>query len=428
MYHSIPFSRASLPTSSDPLLEQLGINLTLGDRQLLIVSDYIPPTSSCPAEYSPSIRHLLDLEGDVLFLGDFNAHDELWNSSRSDPRGNMLAEDIDDSFFGVLNDDSPTRWIAADRPSSPDISLASSSVLPLCSWSALRALSSDHLPIVINVEIPTETAPVMNRSTIFNYDKADWELYTEETKQAFLALNLNVFEDPVKGEKTLRQILLRAGSHCIPAGRRKLCSPALSPEVTDLIAQRDSLRDVDPSSPELPDMNNNIRELVDAVRRKRWEDHVSSFDYRTKPHKLWRTIKALKGQPASPPNVAISFGGTPVHCRKTVANAFTKQFTCVLAHKTDGQTRKVVRKIKSSRHEGPPITFLPREVLKAIKVMNSSKAAGPDELTALHLKHIGSAGVTALTTLLNASLRTTIIPSCLEGEQNHPSPQAGKTI
>ena len=55
-------------------------------------------------------HHLTFLQQkDAIILGDLNGHDSLWHSPLSDVRGNMLAEEIRDSEFGVLNEDLPTR-------------------------------------------------------------------------------------------------------------------------------------------------------------------------------------------------------------------------------------------------------------------------------------------------------------------------------
>ena len=66
---------------------------------------------------------------DSLVLGDFNVHHSLWHSVTTDTRSNQLADTISISSFAVLNTDPPTRLPGNDDPSSPDVSLASASLI-----------------------------------------------------------------------------------------------------------------------------------------------------------------------------------------------------------------------------------------------------------------------------------------------------------
>lgn len=65
----------------------------------------VPPVSCCSAEYQPSVKHLLTLQ-DYPIINDFNANHNLWNSNIPgiDRRGEDLADEIDDSDYGVLNE------------------------------------------------------------------------------------------------------------------------------------------------------------------------------------------------------------------------------------------------------------------------------------------------------------------------------------
>ena len=70
-----------------------------------------------------------ELSTDSLVIGDFNAHHSLWHSGTTDTRGNQLAVSVNISSFAVLNTDSPTRLPGNSNPSSPDVSLALSSLI-----------------------------------------------------------------------------------------------------------------------------------------------------------------------------------------------------------------------------------------------------------------------------------------------------------
>ena len=135
IHNSVSFTRKSLSTTSknDPHLEELTISIAMDNTELLITNVYIPPASSCNGRYSPPIDHLLT-GTDSLVLGDFNAHHSLWHSGTTDSRGNQLADSVSISSFAVLNTDSPTRLPGNADPSSPDVSLASASLITSSEW------------------------------------------------------------------------------------------------------------------------------------------------------------------------------------------------------------------------------------------------------------------------------------------------------
>ena len=164
IHRSITFSKQpSSPESlSDPHLEELSINAELGNTKLFISNVYIPPASSCSNGYHSSIEHLLTTP-DTLILGDFNAYHPSWYSRSTERK---MADSINGSDYGILNWDSPTRVPPNAEPSSPDVSLASASLITSCSWQTLSTLSSDHLPILITLQMKTPSNPGLRRTYV----------------------------------------------------------------------------------------------------------------------------------------------------------------------------------------------------------------------------------------------------------------------
>ena len=146
IHKSINFSRKpeSPETLVEPHLEELTITAMLGDTELIITNVYIPPASSYTGGYLPSLDHLM-MTTDTLILGDFNAHHSAWYSSSTDTRGTLLENVVSGSNFGILNCDSPTRLPGNANPSSPDVSLASASLMHFYhTGRRRRTIGSDH--------------------------------------------------------------------------------------------------------------------------------------------------------------------------------------------------------------------------------------------------------------------------------------------
>ena len=91
---------------------------------------YIPPHSTCDGDYTPPLARILTNNNQTIIAGDINAHHEHWFSKgNQDNRGRAFADAIDQSNFGVANEDQDTR-ITPNNISSPDVTLASSDILP----------------------------------------------------------------------------------------------------------------------------------------------------------------------------------------------------------------------------------------------------------------------------------------------------------
>ena len=116
---------------------------------------------------------------DTLIMSDFNAHHSSWYSSSTDSRGTMLESMVSGSNFGFLNWDSPTRLPGNANPSSPGVSLASASLISSTNWQTKTNLGSDHLPILISLQMYVTITPIQHRTRI-NLKKAIWDRYSRE--------------------------------------------------------------------------------------------------------------------------------------------------------------------------------------------------------------------------------------------------------
>ena len=105
--------------------------------------------------FSPSI---LPSSRNLFILGDCNCHHPLWDSRGTfGSSGEEVFDWVISSDLLSLNDpDTPTLL----HRSSPDISLAPSSLALSCSWEVLQDLGSDHLPILLSIPLFRSFAPM----------------------------------------------------------------------------------------------------------------------------------------------------------------------------------------------------------------------------------------------------------------------------
>ena len=178
IHDSVPFREIKQPNNikNDPHIEELSIAIISGSKEpdLHIRNVYVPPTSSCSQGYMPNFKLLSeDLPEPFLIIGDVNAHhQQIYSQDQDDPRGIKVTEWLADEDLGLLNQDCPTRS-TSNSNTAPDISVASASILPTSSWTTISALSSDHLPI--HIELSTEPKLInAPKRTFINFNKADW--------------------------------------------------------------------------------------------------------------------------------------------------------------------------------------------------------------------------------------------------------------
>ena len=233
-----------------PHLEELTISIDMDNTELLITKEYIPAASSCNGRYSPPIDHLLT-GTDSLDLGDFNAHHLLWHSGTIDTRGNQLVDSVSISSFAVLNTDSPTRLPGKANPSSPDVSLASASLYHLVQLANTH--NHELRPSAHPYRITTATSfPARHRTYI---KLKNWTGHR------------HLPTDCQRDEKLFRATLLKAASHHIPTGRRKLYMQQVPAEILAKLEEQDDLCKQDLASHRLSTMNDEInkRHILQTV-------------------------------------------------------------------------------------------------------------------------------------------------------------------
>ncbi len=412
VHKDVTFNLEKTPPAleQDPHLESITISLPgkNNTEPLYIRNVYIPPQSSCNQNYSPSVNNLFDdLGTSSLVLGDVNAHHQLWHSeANEDARGRLFVDTITGLDYGIINEDQPTR-VTANASTAPDISMATSSLIPTTNWKLDTSLSSDHLPIIISISAELRKTNTPNY-TYVNYNKADWDKFQEYTENIFSTARevTDVFE----AEKYFSKILQEAAGKYIPAGRIPRTYNALPTEAATLIDERDNIKRNNPGDDRIPELNKNINKLIRDHRKEKWTQYLSTCQPGST--KLWKTIKSLNDQPVQPDNQGIDFDDNkPTNDATKLANKFNRQYTPELDKKPDKALRTVLRSMHSKpKHQTPKIKFTPAQTAAAIKKAKNSKAIGPDGLSPIMLKHLGPHGVKFLTSIFNLVMSTAKTP------------------
>ena len=287
---------------------------------------YIPPSSSCPPGYVPAFSSLLvPTTGDVLIMGDFNAHDALWYSSTDDAaaanRGANIVEALDITTLMVINQNSPTRVPLSGPTSSPDLAITNSHLGLNASWVPMTTLNSDHLPILIDLDGWFAEPPKMGPACYTNFRKANWDLFTAESENSYS--NLPLPTSCAKGEKTFRQILQKASRRNIPRGNIPNFTQGLTQYAREMISERDDLRAADPTDPGIPRLESRIAWEVKRRKQEIWRETVESCSVSQCSSKYFKILRDLAGKRSlQDPNQPINFSNRIISEKAKIANIF----------------------------------------------------------------------------------------------------------
>ncbi len=420
----IPFTHTTARTLAtfppDATRELQTLTLRVAGRELPVANLYLPPTSSCPPRYSPDLSPVSSPTSTSLLVGDFNAHDPSWLHSQSgDPRGSQVLQDLEELV--ILNSpDCPTRlpFRGDQLPTSPDVTLASGDLALRSRWEVAHDLSSDHLPILLDLQFSSPPLRPTSPRTFLNFGKADWPAFSAMVEEDLARFDPLQFPSLDAAAAELVRAIAAAGARHVPAGFVRGYSPTYSREVRALLQQRRHLRSLPPS----PASSERIRALSEEISTqlqdratKLWGEVLEATSHRTAAPKLWRLIRSLHSRQVGDPDTheAILTPTRPsIPSPKGQANLLIDHYASIsrLPHSpADRLVQRQLRRLPLDR--GLPPQFTPAMVLGAIRPSSTSAARGPDGLAYADLKHLGPNGIGAIVSLFNQSIRLNSIPT-----------------
>lgn len=169
------------------------------DFQLLNLYNSNPQT---PPHAFNTILQPSHITHPTLLLGDFNAHHPMWEGhSTTNPRGNEIAEWIDNQHLHLLNTPGVYTYLREDmvQGNTIDLSLATQPLAQKISNRTTLYLGSDHEGIIIDIQSNQTTgieSPLQQAR--YNTKKANWELFSKAFSKAlasqadFTSLNLPI--------------------------------------------------------------------------------------------------------------------------------------------------------------------------------------------------------------------------------------------
>ncbi|MEL7306976.1 MAG: reverse transcriptase domain-containing protein [Pseudomonadota bacterium] len=370
--------------------------------RLTITNVYRPPLRRIRGEDErrhTKVRQWLKRRANEMVLGDFNLHSGRWGGDEDQGRdGREEAEEVvrwcEENGYGILNNGRKTCLDRrTGRMSAPDVSLAEEEVLSRCTWRVEEELSSDHLPILIDVQGAREGRRE-RKILSWAWRRANWEEYCKEMEERAEQLSM---EGSLK-ERVIRwtEVMLETASKWIPkkkVSRRN--RPFWDEELDELRKERDRLRGDAQKREEWREKCGELKERLKEKKRLFWRSFVEGLR-EGEEKKVWKTIKSLStGSKGEAPNEIICVGGREARTDRQKANAFMTQYADTSRVKTGKEERgrrvEVMNRLgqyaKDEEEFGAP--FTQDELEGALEHLEEGKKGGADGVEAAMMKRLG---------------------------------------
>ncbi|UYV80245.1 hypothetical protein LAZ67_18002138, partial [Cordylochernes scorpioides] len=356
----------NIPNTSD--LEAQGIKIYLNQNKTINIFNMYHPPNNKLIDDETTLQTLTD---NTIIVGDLNAKHQLWGCSTPNPRGKILSNLFDDNAYMCLNDGNPTHHsYSYNTAQALDISFSSPDIFHKCKWQILKSIGSDHLPILI--EISTKTKTSLIKEKFWNFKKADWNLYQQNTNEDFRKAPTRI-KDLEQNWISFKNTIIKAAKVSIPRGNIKKWIPNYTHQAKD------------------------IQTLI------------------TKRNELQK-----KAQPQTEnTNMIKNIDGTPATNDKNAANLLGNSYQISSKIKFEIKDKKVEKKARKIIHDCKNVTSTHNifhekinmeELDYALENTDLNKTPGPDGIHGQMISNLGKNGKEKLLDVFNNSWKTGKLP------------------
>ncbi|UYV81781.1 hypothetical protein LAZ67_20002350 [Cordylochernes scorpioides] len=411
----------NIPNTSD--LEAQGIKVYLNQNKTINIFNMYHPPNNKLIDDGTMAQFLTD---NTIIVGDLNAKHQLWGCSTPNPRGKILSNLFDDNAFMCLNDGNPTHHsYSYNTAQALDISFSSPDIFHKCKWQILKSIGSDHLPILIEISTKTKTSSIKEK--FWNFKKANWNLYQQNTNEDFRKAPTRI-KDLEQNWISFKNTIIKAAKVSIPRGNIKKWIPNYTHQAKDiqtLITKRNELQKKYTQNQtncrtELNIVNAKIKRLYVNMKREKWKQTCENLNPRNPNTKLWHLAKQIdRAQPQTEnTNMIENIDGTPATNDKNAANLLGNSYQMSskikfeIKDKVEKKARKIIHDCKNvtSTHNIFHEKINMKELDYALENTDLNKTPGPDGIHGQMISNLGKNGKEKLLDIFNNSWKTGKLP------------------
>ena len=144
-----------------------------------------------------------------------------------------------------------------------------------------------------------------------------------------------------------------------------------------------------------------------------FKNYISTNINNLNSKRTWQTFKRLhNSQNNSPPqNEALKNNKNTLPSTKEQSNILAKHYAKTTRKPTHNNNRKIIRKLKNTPLENNPAPpFTTQDTASLITTLKNSPATGSDNISNLHIKHLGPSAIHYLTDIFNKSWTFNYMP------------------
>ncbi len=372
------------------------------------------------------------LPNQVLFVGDYNSHNELWGGRKTDRKGKVLESFIDEHGFVLLNDGRGTRLAPNGSTSALDLSFTTPRVAAKCTWSVdySSTLGSDHFPVTTTIGVHQFPQRIQSQSK-FNMKKANWELFTTSSgAMVTAALKTDDVETFYKGVK---EAILKAARAAIPISRSrstsgKLGAPWWNEECTTAAKNRKKAMNRIRRT-RLPDDYTSYKEakatfstVIEEAKAEYWKSYCSGLSELSTVKDVWERINLMTQKPShhEPINLLLDESGSARTDPTEIANLMADQYERAssdsnltedyLTHRAQFELEHhsiITGPAQSDDAYNDPFTM--EEMVHALATAKDT-SPGEDSITISMLRHLPVSSREVLLDLFNETWRQQQLP------------------
>ncbi|UYV78301.1 hypothetical protein LAZ67_16000903, partial [Cordylochernes scorpioides] len=296
----------------------------------------------------------------------------------------------------------------------------------VCKWQILKSIGSDHLPILIEISTKTKTSSIKEK--FWNFKKANWNLYQQNTNEDFRKAPTRI-KDLEQNWISFKNTIIKAAKVSIPRGNIKKWIPNYTHQAKDiqtLITKRNELQKKYTQNQtncrtELNIVNEKIKRLYVNMKREKWKQTCENLNPRNPNTKLWHLAKQIdRAQPQTEnTNMIKNIDGTPATNDKNAANLLGNSYQMSSKIKFEIKDKKVEKKARKIIHDCKNVTSTHnifhekinmKELDYALENTDLNKTPGPDGIHGQMISNLGKNGKEKLLDIFNNSWKTGKLP------------------
>jgi len=404
-----------------PSFQSVTIQLTLNHIPIKVSSAYFPPS---PPITSQQLELFLQSLGQYFLVGgDFNSKHFQWGCISENQRGKMLHSIINKNSINFISPKGPTYWPLHENrhPDILDFFLYKVPANIKYSISNLCELSSDHTPVLLNLNIaPEPSIP----HTSLSQGPVNWNKFSEiMQKNTNLNLSLKTNNDIENSAQNLTSSIQSAVYESSYKTNKKnqpqLYKKVLPAHITDLISQKRRARAQFqkyryPSNKQLLNrLSNTLKKLIHQHKSELFEKKYELLN--TKDCSLWKTTKSLLNLKEQLPPLTSTNRGI-AYSDKDKADFFGEHLSNVFTpHPDIPPDPELLYSIDKFLDIPFPVPLpakptSPNEVKFLIHNLKVGKAPGYDLITNAILKKLPDKTLILITYIFNSMLRLSYFP------------------